>query len=120
VCWLSVNKLRERFSNFIDAELRSLEILSPTEITLTMALQDKARDFDWIMLDMHFSGVSDARIVDNHKLSFIDMSNGASLLEEGTIIAFGTGECYNIEDCKNATLYIIAKNLKTDEGIFKG
>ena len=115
---MSVESLRERFSNFVDAELRSLEILSPTEITLTMALQDKARDFDWITLQLHFSGVSDARLVDEKQLSFIDMSSGATLLEEGTLVAFGSGECYNIEDIKNQTLYIIANTLKTSESAF--
>ena len=115
---MSVNKLRERFSNFVDAEIRSLSILSATEIDLTLALQDKARDFDWITLTLHFSGVVDARLVDEKKLPFIDMSEGATLLQEDGNIAFGIGECYNIEDIKNQTLYIIAKTLKISEHAF--
>ncbi len=115
---MSVESLRERFSNFVDAELRSLEVLSPTEITLTMALQDKARDFDWITLQLHFSGVSDARLVNEKQLGFIDMSNGVTFLKEGTLFAFGIDECCNIEDIKNQTLYIIAKTLKTTESTF--
>jgi hypothetical protein len=115
---LSIKKLLERFSDFQGAELRSLEIISPTEITLSMALQDAARDFDWVTLHLHFSGVSDARVVENKKLPFIDTSNKMALLQKDAYIAFASSECYNIEELKNQTLYIIAKTLKTSESAF--
>jgi urease accessory protein UreE len=118
VCWLSIKKLRERFSDFKDAEIRSLTLITPTQIDLTLALQDKARDYDWITLTLHFSDVVDAQLLDENKLQFIDMSEGATLLEDENNIAFATAECYNIEDIKNQRLYIIAKTLKTSESAF--
>lgn len=107
-----------RFDNFKDAELRSLEILSPTNIKLTVALQDSARAFDWITLELDFIGVSDARVVQDNKLQFIDMSDGASLLRIERQFAFAIGACYNVQTIKNSTLYIISQDLKYTEGQF--
>ncbi len=107
-----------RFDNFKDAELRSLEVLSPTDIKMTVAVQDSARAFDWITLELDFIGVSDARLLDQNKLQFIDMSEGVSLLHVDGIFAFGIGACYNIQAIKNSTLYIISKDLKYKEGQF--
>ena len=108
----------ERFCNFKDAQFRSLEILSPTEIQLTFAVQDTARDFDWITLELQFTGVIDARLLEESKLQFIDMSDGATLLHVNNEFAFGIGACYNIQAVKNSTLYIISKELKYKEGQF--
>jgi len=113
---LSINL--ERFCNFKDAQFRSLEILSPTEIQLTFAVQDTARDFDWITLELQFTGVIDARLLEENKLQFIDMSDGATLLHVNNEFAFGIGACYNIQAVKNSTLYIIFKELKYKEGQF--
>ena len=108
----------ERFCNFKDAQFRSLEILSPTDIKLTLVVQDAARDFDWITLKLHFTGVIDARLLEESKLQFVDMSDGASLLHVNKEFAFGIGACYNIQAIKNSTLYIISKDLKYKEGQF--
>jgi hypothetical protein len=115
---LSVKKLSERFLSFKDAQLQTLTIVSPTEIKLSIAVQDTARSFDWISLELHFYEVQDASLLDEKKFPYIDTSSGMTLLQEDGYIAFGTGECYNIENIKNQTLYIIAKTLKTSESAF--
>jgi hypothetical protein len=46
------------------------------------------------------------------------MSDGVTLLEDGTRFAFGVGECYNIATLQTAPLYIIASSLKYEEGSF--
>jgi len=107
-----------RFDNFKDAELRSLEVVSPTNIKLTVAVQDSARAFDWITLELDFVGVSDARVIEESKLQYIDMSDGVSLLHVNNEFAFGIGACYNAPTIKNSTLYIISKDLKYKEGQF--
>ena len=108
----------QRFDNFKDAELRSLEVLSATHIKLIIAVQDSARAFDWITLEIDFIGVSDARLLEQNKLSFVDMSEGVSLLHVNKEFAFGIGACYNIQAIKNSTLYIISQDVKYQEGQF--
>ncbi|MBN2815445.1 MAG: hypothetical protein JXQ67_02080 [Campylobacterales bacterium] len=108
----------KRFENFKDAELRSLKILSPTAMQLTLAVQDSARAFDWITITLEFNGVSDAKLLDEQQLLFIDMSEGISLIFEDNLFAFGISECYNISSIKNSSLYLIAESLKYEEGQF--
>jgi len=126
---LGVNKMRpllqtelvkftKRFANFRDAEIRSLELIAPTQIKLTLALQDEARAFDWITLELEFYGVSDAKLLDESKLSFVDMSEGATLIYDNERFAFAIGECYNISSIKSSILYIIASNIKYKENQF--
>jgi len=108
----------DRFDKFVNAELESIQILSSTEINITMKLQDRARAFDWIELTLAFSGVSDALVPQENHLQFIDMSAGASLLHSEQLFAFGLSECYNIESVKNSSLYIVAQSLKYEENSF--
>jgi len=115
---LSIDLDLKRFNNFKDAEFRSLEIISPLNIKLTFAVQDAAREHDWITLTLNFNLVSDAKLLENSHLSFLDMSDGVTLLEDGTRFAFGVGECYNIATLQTAPLYIIASSLKYEEGSF--
>ena len=108
----------QRFDNFKDAELRSLEIVSPTQIKLIIAVQDSVRDFDWITLEIDFIGVIDARLLEQNKLAFVDMSEGASLLHVNNEFAFGIGACYNNQAIKNSTFYILSQDIKYQEGQF--
>jgi len=108
----------ERFCNFKDAEFRSLDIVSPTEIKLTFATQDSARDFDWIGIELKFSGVIDARLVKENHISLVDMNDGISIIKDKGLFAFGVGERYNISTIKSSSCFIIASSLKYQEGIF--
>ena len=108
----------ERFNNFKDAEFRSLEIITPQNVSLTFALQDGARAHDWITLTLSFYEVSDAKLLTNNQLKLLDMSDGVCIMSESTHLAFGLGECYNSSSLKNATLYLIAKSIKYEEGTF--
>ena len=108
----------ERFGNFKDAEFRSCEVISPMEIKLLFAVQDKARAFDWITVELEFSGISDAKLVEEKKISFFPMDSGANIIENGNEFAFGTGECYNISNIKSSSCYIVSKSLKYKEGLF--
>jgi hypothetical protein len=108
----------ERFDNFKDAEFRTLEIISASQIKLTLATQDKARAFDWISLELLFSGVVDAKLPQNNKLHLIDLSDGISIINENNMFAFAIGACYNISTVKNSIFYIVADSLKYKEGSF--
>lgn len=108
----------QRFDNFKDSELRSLEVVTPMHVKLTVAVQDSARAYDWITLEIDFIGVSDARLVDQNKLQFIDMNEGVNLLHVEGQFAFAIGACYNIQAVKNSTLYIMSQDIKYQEGQF--
>ncbi|MCD6433193.1 MAG: hypothetical protein J7L21_04055 [Sulfurimonas sp.] len=108
----------DRFDNFRDSELRHIEIISPSVITITLAGQDSARAFDWISVILKFSGVSNAKILDNAKLKLVDMSDGISLLCEKDLFAFGIGECENLFSIKSSTCQVVASSLKYQEGEF--
>ncbi len=113
-----ITKFLERFDDFKESEIRSLEIISPTEIEITLTAQDKARAFDWITVTMLLSGVSDAKLIDTSKVGFVDMDNGITILKEGSNFAFGVGQYNNISALKDAQLYIISQTIKHKEGAF--
>ena len=114
----NVQEFVKRFDGFIEGEIRCIKIISPTTMLVTLAGQDSARAFDWITIDLEFSGVSDARLLDDSKLSLVDMSDGISIINEDNKFAFGIGKCNNLSGIKNATAYIESENLKYQEGSF--
>ena len=113
-----ITNFLDRFDNFVGAELRSIKIDSQTDITLTLVTQDKARDFDWISLELNFNEIIDAKLLDDGKLQFLNMEDGLSIFNEDEKFVFSTGITNNIQNAKNSSLYIISKNLKYKEGIF--
>jgi len=98
----------QRFGNFLDGELRSFEVLSPSSMKLTLAGQDGARGFDWISIELEFHGVCDASLEGSDSLHLIDMSEGLSLSYKENFI-------FKINA---STFYIICETIKYQEGIF--
>lgn len=99
----------KRFENFKDGEFRHLEILSPTSFKVTIATQDASRGFDWITIDFEFSETSLANLLDNSKLSLIDLSNGINISHNGTDFAFKV---------LNSTFFIECSSIRYQEGTF--
>lgn len=114
----NAEELLKRFNNFKDGEIRSIEMISPIQIQVTLAGQDQARAYDWISVILEFNSVSDARLLENEKLSLLDMNDGISIINDMNTIAFGIGECYNISSIKNSSCYIECVNIKYEEGLF--
>ncbi len=98
----------QRFENFKDAEFRSLKVLSPSEMRIDFALQDAARDYDWISISLEFTNVTDASIVNEDKIHLLDMSGGASLF-------FKENFTFKIT---NTSFYIKASSIKFQEDPF--
>lgn len=113
-----INSLLKRFGNFVDAELRSIEIVSPTMVKITVAAQDSARAFDWVTLVLEFSGVSDAKVPENSKLPHIDMSDGITLLFTENTFTFALGVYSTPLAATNSICYIKAASLKYEETSF--
>ena len=114
----NIDEFLKRFNNFKDGEFRSIEVISPTTMLVTLAGQDEARAFDWISKKLEFNNVSDARLLENSKLSLVDMSDGVSIINENNKLAFGIGECYNISNIKSSTCHIECSGIKYEEGLF--
>jgi len=108
----------QRFGNFVDAEVRSIDVISPSIMQVVIAAQDGARGFDWLTLNLEFSNIIDAKLIDNSKLSLIDMSEGMTLFFEDDNIAFCTDAYDNLANVKNALFYIISSSIKYEEGSF--
>ena len=108
----------KRFGNFVDTEVRSIKVISASTITVTIACQDSARGFDWLTISLEFNSITDAKLVDDSKLSLIDMSDGISLINEENNFAFGIGNYTKLSGIKNAISYIISSNIKYEEDSF--
>jgi hypothetical protein len=108
----------QRFNHFIDAEFRDVTIQNATTFTLTFALQDEARAFDWITLSLEFSGIKDAKLLEDKQLHFIDMSEGISLFTQDGVIYFALAKVSTPSLVESAPLYIKATSLKYKEGQF--
>ncbi len=111
-------KFLERFDDFKGSEIRSLKIISPVEVEIILTAQDKARAYDWLSVTFLFSGVIDAKLIDEKKLNFLDMDEGITLISEDNLFGFAIGKYHNFSGVKNAPLYMIANSLKFNEGSF--
>lgn len=114
----NITAFLQRFDNFRDGEIRSINIISPTQIKVTLAAQDNARSFDWVSLELEFSGLNDAKLIENTKLPFVDMSDGISIMSQDKIIGFGIGEYSSILQIKDSSCYIICTDMKYKEAAF--
>lgn len=108
----------KRFDYFRDSEFRQIEIISPSVIKITLAAQDSARGFDWITVTFEFSAVSDAKIIENSKLSHIDLGEGITLLYQEETFAFMIGTYNKLSDTQSSICYIKSSSLKYQEGSF--
>jgi len=111
-------KFLERFDDFKGSEIRSLEIVSQTEVEMTLTAQDKARAFDWVTVTIKFFDIRDAQLIEEKKLNFIDMSEGITFINDAGIFAFGVGKFTRIEAIKESSFYIVSKTIKYQEGTF--
>ena len=114
----AIESLLDRFDNFVDAEFRSVEVVDPFKIKVTLATQDKTRDFDWITLTLLFSEVKTANLIEETRLGLLDTEDGCSLIFDNSHFAFCVGKCYNSASLQSTPFFIVAKTLKYEEGSF--
>lgn len=105
----------KRFDSFRESELHSIEIITPTTVKITLTAQDSAREFDWIVVALEFSNVSDAQLPQNSKLAHIDMSEGITIIFSDAQIAFGIGNYDNFPSITNSICSIKAASIKYEE-----
>ena len=114
----NVDTFLERFNNFKDAEFRSIEVSSATTMKLTFATQDSARAFDWLTIELEFSGVSDAKLLDESKLALVAMEDGITLISNEDSTGFAIGNYKTQSSIIDSICYIVASSVKYNEGRF--
>ena len=118
---LLANKTTElltRIDNAIDGELYSVTMNSPLNFTIELSVQDKNRGYDWINIAFEVDGVSDARLIEDEKLSLVDMSEGLSIVFEDDTFAIGIGKYNSVEAIRSAALYLVGSTIKYEERPF--
>ena len=118
---LLANKTTElliRIDNAIDGELYAVTMNSPLNFTIELSVQDKNRGYDWINIAFEVDGVSDARLIEDEKLSLVDMSEGISIVYENGTAAIGIGKYTSLDSIKSSALYLIGSTIKYEERSF--
>jgi hypothetical protein len=112
-----INAFMQRFDNFRDAEFRSLKVVSPSEIRLIFGVQDRARAFDWISLEVEFLEIKDAKLLNFDKVKLVSMDEGATFLKSDSF-AFCIGKYSDTTNMKDSIAYVICDSIKYKEGTF--
>jgi len=109
-----LNTFLERFDNAQGGELVSLEMISPTSFKIALTVQDKARAFDWVNLNLEFTDVSDAKLLDDKSLKAVDMQEGVniSFAPDGVEVGFGSSQYLS------SPLHLRSNNVKYEETEF--
>ena len=116
----SASALCERILHGEGAMLKSLKLHGPTSATLRVSVQDKHRGFDWIDVLFEMNGMSDARLVDEEKLGFVDTNEGITILFEEGVWGLGVGRYGSLRALGSAPLYLVGTSLKYEEAPFSG
>ena len=109
-----INTLLEKYNNFRDAQIRSVETLSESSKMLTIVVQDDDGE-DVNTIKLTFSNINDSRILENGVLSFLDMTSGITLIKENDLYGFALGSGTAMLHVHNAPLYIVASDIKIEE-----
>ncbi|MBL0708690.1 MAG: hypothetical protein JJW00_06560 [Sulfurimonas sp.] len=113
-----IGSFLKRFGNFVDAEIRSIEPVSSNIIRVLIATQDSARGFDWITINVEFSSIIDAKLIESSKLSLVDMSEGITFFYQDNCFALSINNYNNLENIKNDIFYIVSSSIKYEEDLF--
>jgi len=116
----SAAALLERIDYAVDCEIRSVTILSPTSIAIRFSVQDRGREFDWIDIIFEVNGVDNAHLIDEEKLPHVDMSEGISIIIEGTRTGIGIGRYVSLANLCDSPLCLIGSSIKYEEASFSG
>lgn len=109
-----INALLEKYNNFKDAQLRSIQELSDTSKVLTIVIQDDdGEDINTVKIE--FKDVTDSRILVNSVLGYLDMGFGVSIIKENNLYGFALNKGTAMLHVLNAPLYIISSDIKIEE-----
>ncbi len=115
----TAKELLERLDGAKESELREITMIDPTSFKVELSVQDCGRGYDWINIAFELSGVIDANLVDDAKLSFLDMSDGVSIVFEEGSVGFANSECDSLSKIRESQLYLIGSSIKYEELPFR-
>ena len=109
-----INTLLEKYDNFKDAQIRSIQALSDTSKVLTIVVQDDdGEDINTVKIE--FNNITNSQILDNSVLPYMDMGFGISIIKEHDLYGFALGKGTAMLHVLNAPLYIVASDINIDE-----
>jgi len=109
-----INTLLEKYDNFKDAQIRSIQALSDTSKVLTIVVQDDdGEDINTVKIE--FNNITNSQILDNSVLPYMDMGFGISIIKEHDLYGFALGKGTAMLHVLNAPLYIVASDIKIEE-----
>ena len=114
----NIDTFLERFNYFKDADFRSIEVISASSMKLIFATQDSARAFDWLTIELEFSGVSDAKLLNENKLAHVNMEDGITLISDKSGVGFAIGNYKSQTSIIDSISYIVASSVKYNESQF--
>ena len=109
-----INTLLEKYNNFKDAQIRSIQSLSDTSKVLTIVVQDDDGE-DLNTVKIEFKNITNSQILDNSVLSYMDMGFGISIIKEHDLYGFALGKGTAMLHVLNAPLFIVASDIKIEE-----
>ncbi len=115
----SSKELLERLDSAKESELREITMMEPTSFKIELSVQDSGRGYDWTNIAFLMSGVLDANLVDDSKLSFLNTSDGISIVFEEGSVGFANSECDSLSKIRESQLYLIGSSIKYEELPFR-
>jgi hypothetical protein len=112
--------LLERIDGARGGELRSVIMVDPATFRVTFSVQDRNREFDWVDITFELSGVSDARLIDDDKLDYVDMDEGITVLFENGKCVVAIGDYKTLTSVSDAAMYLVGTSIKYGESAFSG
>jgi hypothetical protein len=109
-----INSILEKYNNFKDAQIRSVQSLSDTSKVVTLVVQDDDGE-DINTVSIEFTNIKESRILQSSVLPFLDMMSGVSIIKEHDLYGFAVGNGSAMLHVHNAPLYIIASDIKIEE-----
>ena len=110
----NIKEILEKYNNFKDAQIRSVENISDNSKALTIVtMDDDGQDLDSVKLT--FTNITKSRILEGHVLPFLDMMLGVSIIEEKGLYGFALGNDTSMIHVHLAPMYIVASDLEIKE-----
>lgn len=108
-----INTLLQKYNNFKDARLHSIQKL-PNSYILTIVVQDDDGE-DLNNVEIEFININAEKILIDGVLGYLDMGSGISIIKEHDLYGFAVGSGTAMLHVHSAPLYIVSSDIKIEE-----
>lgn len=109
-----INGVLEKYNNFRDAQIRSIQAPTDTSKVVTLVVQDDEGE-DLHTIQIEFKDIKESKILQNSVLAFMDMGSGISIVKEHGLYGFALGSGTAMLHVHSAPLYIVASDISIEE-----